>query len=152
MIATKPRDIRGGDFSYGERIALARVLRNESLTDYQRVRETIQVLHDIEVTPEEAAGLTEYVTEIIEGFCEWIEREANELNIPPTADEIQAGVDRFAEACGDMGNVVGLAEQFHCTFEEVYKRPYLEVFTIQKIHTERTKYERRLTEVYSRKK
>lgn len=145
------RDIKGGDFTYGERIALGRLLAQEK-SEYQLIKGVIEILHEVEITPDDALNLREYVATIIEDFGKWLERENTELHIEPTPEEVQAGVDKLSKACGDMGVVVSLAEKYQCSFEQVYKMPYVEVFTIQKVGVERQKFERRLNEVYRRKK
>lgn len=152
MITTKLRDIKAGDFTYGERIQLGRIMADQEMGDYERIRQVILCLHEIDCTPQTASELADYVQSIIEGFAFWVEQERQQLYIPPTPEEMQAGIDQLSKACGDMGNVVTLAEAFHCSFEEIYNKPYPEVFTIQKIHTERAKYERRLNQVYLKKR
>lgn len=151
MKDTKPRNIAEGEFTYGERIMLMRIMK-EDMGDYERIKEIIQLLHDIEPEPQDAVNLTEYVAQIIKDFGGWLEREQRELFIPPTPEEERAGIKQLSDACGDMGNVVTLAEEFKCSFEEVYKKPYPEVFTILKVRTERAKYERRLSKEMLRKK
>lgn len=145
------RDIKSGDFTYGERIALGRLLAQEK-SEYQLIKGVIEILHEVEITPDDALNLREYVATIIEDFGKWLERENTELHIEPTPEEVQAGVEQLSKACGDMGVVVSLAEKYQCSFEQVYKMPYVEVFTIQKVGVERQKFERRLNEVYRRKK
>lgn len=148
---TKPRNIKEGDMTYGERIELGRIMRNEDMSDYERIRQVVLCLHDIDVQPKEAAELAQYVLQVIEGLSFWVEQERQQLHIPPTPEETQAGIEEMGKAIGDLGNVVTLAEAFHCSFETIYKKPYTEVFAIQKVHTERAKYERRLNQVYIRK-
>lgn len=145
------RDIKSGAFTYGERIELERIIRAE-ISDYERIYEVVQCLHDVRIEPENAVALEPYVARVLTDIAEWIEREQKELYIPPTNEEIQAGIEEFAKACGTIGNVVSLAERFCCTFEEIYKRPYLEVYAILKVSAERTKFERRLNDVYRNKK
>lgn len=145
------RDIKGGAFTYGERIQFERILRAD-MSDYERINAVVECLHDIKIEPDNAVALTPYVERVLTDFVGWIEREHKELHIEPTKEELEAGVEDFSKACGDMGNVVSLAEKFQCTFEDVYKRPYLEVYAILKVGAERTKYERRLSKVYTKKK
>lgn len=145
------RDIKGGAFTYGERIQLEQILRAE-MGDYERISAVIECLHDIKIEPENAVALAPYVERVLLDFAEWIKREARELHIPPTNEEMEAGIEELSKKCGDMGNVVTLAERFQCTFEEIYKRSYLEIYAILKVGAERTKYERRLSQVYSKKK
>lgn len=142
------RDISEGDMTYGERIELGRIIKDQEMGDYQRIKEVVKCLYDVEVTPKEAVDLADHVEDILTDLVEWMKREHQAFYIEPTAEEVKANIQGLTKACGDMGDVVSLAESFHCTFEEVYKRPYLEIFTIHKVHAERTRYERRLSKVY----
>lgn len=146
------RKIAEGEFTYGERLELARILRDESMSEYSKAREIILCLHDIDMQPRELAELTPYIDKIVRDFGEWLEREHKAFYIPPTNEEKDAGIETLSKECGEMGNVVSLAEELHTTFEEVYKMPYLEYFARQKVHTERAKYERRLNKVYANKR
>lgn len=145
------RNVGTGDITYGERIQLEHILRAE-MGDYERIHAVIECLHDIDITPDNAVALAPYVERVLTDITGLIEREQKELYLPPTNEELEAGIEELAKACGEVGNTVNLAEKFQCTFEEIYKRPYLEIFAIQKVGVERTKYERRLNKVYSRKK
>lgn len=146
------RDISEGDLTYGERIELGRIVRDENMGDYQRIKEVCQCLYDVEVTPEQAVHLTDHVAKVLTDIIDWMKKEQQEFYIPPTPEEERARIQDLTKACGDMGDVVSLAESFQCSFEEVYNKPYLEIFTIHKVHAERTRYERRLNKVYQERK
>lgn len=134
---------------YGERIGLVRIMSDTTLSEFDKARETIKLLHDVDITPREASSIDGYIVRIIEGLNGWLAREKNECYVPPLPEQIQAGVEAMAKEVGDMGGVVSMAKQFGWTFEQVYKMPYMDVFTIWKVDAEREKYERRYHKVIS---
>lgn len=145
------RDIAGGQFNYGERIQLARIFKKEDQGPYTLIADVIECLHGTRPTAEEAWENRDYVIKVREDFIKWLQLEAEQLHIDPTPEEIQAGIDKLTEECGDMGTLVSLAEKFQCPFEQIYKMPYTDVFTILKVQTARAKFDRRLTEVYAKR-
>lgn len=145
------RDIEAGDFNYGERIQLARIFRNEDAGPYTTIADVIECLHDFRPTTDQAWELRDYVKEVHDAFAAWLQREATELYIEPTPEEVQAGINKLSEDCGDMGTLVSMAELFHLPFKQIYEMPYTDIFTIQKVQTARAKYDRRLADVYNKK-
>jgi len=151
----KKRDIEGGQFTFGERIMLGRIVEaytKEPCSDIELVKQVIEVLHDQQISDEGAAMLSGYTQKVLEAFLQWTRREAQECAVPQDNEAKQAGVDRLAEEIGDMGAVVDLAERFGWSFERVYKMPYLDVFTIWKVDAARAKFQKRLSEVLKRKR
>lgn len=146
----KERDIAGGNFTYGERIMLVRILTNDSLTDYEKTKQVIEVLHDTTLQPQELAFYAPYVAKVVQSINEWLKREQSECFVPPTPEQMQAGVEKFAEECGDMGGVVALAESRGWTFKQVLEMPYTDIFTIWKVEAAREKFDRRLSEQMKR--
>lgn len=134
---------------YGERIGLVRILSDTTLGEFGKAREIIKLLHDIDITPHDAASLDGYIVRIVQGLNAWLLREKNECYVPPLPEQMQAGIETMSKEIGDMGGVVAMAKQFCWTFEQVYKMPYTDVFTIWKVDAEREKYERRYHKIMS---
>lgn len=151
MLDIKKRDIGEGDMLYGERIELVRIISNPENTDLMKIKKIIKLLHDREITADEATLYVDYVTDIINGINGWLQREKEECYVPPTADQTNAGIDKLAEDVGDMGGVVQIANDRGWTFEQVMNLPYNEVFTIWKVQAANIKYERRFEELIKRK-
>lgn len=143
----KKRDIAGGDFLYGERIMLARIFQQKDIDDLERTKQIIEALHGFKPSNVVAAHLLPYALDICKAFLAWTEREEQECSVPPLPQATQAGVEQLTKEVGDMGNVVALAERFGFTFEQVYKMPYMDVFTIWKVDAAMAKYNRRLKKV-----
>lgn len=148
----KKRDIEAGQFNFGERIALGRIFREKNVPDIERTKQIIECLHNKKISTLQALRLLPYAIEVTKAFVAWIEREEKECTVPPLDEARQAGIDTLAQNCGDMASVVDFAERFGWSFEQVYKMPYMDVFTIWKIDAERGKYQRRLQNVLQRKK
>lgn len=150
MLSFTKRDIAAGDFKYGERIQLVRVLSKEDSTDLDKLVGIMQVLHDITPSVKEAATLTDYAKYVLEELNKWLMREQQECYVAPTSEQTQAGIDKLTAEIGDMGGVVAIAEARGWTFEQVYNLPYTEVFTIWKVGAARERYERRYNEILKR--
>lgn len=147
----KKRNIREGDFTYGERIRLVQILKEEERDDISRVQDIIECLHGKRVSARSAERLTPYAVEISTELIEWLKREEKECSVPPQADAIKAGAQEYAAEVGDMGAVVDLAERFGKSFADVYAMPYTEVFAIWKVDAARARYNRRLEQVMKNK-
>lgn len=149
--AIEERDIAAGDFTYGERIEMLRIFRNDELSDYEKTKQVIKLLHDITLEPQELAFYAPYCVKVVQGLNEWLTREQSECYVPPTDDMIAAGVDKLSADIGEMGGVVSLAEARGWSFEQVLKLPYMEVFAIWKVEAAREKYYRRYDQVIKNK-
>lgn len=147
----KERDIVAGDFTYGERIELVRILSNDDATDFEKTRDMIELLHDEKPTAEQLAMYAPYASRIAKGINEWLKREHQECYVEPTADQKDAGIEKYAQEVGEMGGIVYLAESRNWTFEQVLKLPYTEVFTIWKVEASRTRFDRRYSELLKRR-
>lgn len=147
----RKRDIAGGDMSYGEYIQLCRVLSQENADDIQICQQLIKTLHNKDIGVRAAKRLLPYAKEIAEGIIAWVQREKDECSVPPTNEQIAAGLDKLSKEVGDMGGVVAISQQMGMTFEQVYNLPYVEVFTLNKVESARIRYERRYTKVLERK-
>ena len=91
-------------------------------------------------------------------FSVWVSREMHRINrlfesthVEPTAEEVQAGIDKLS--FGPFGLVdyfalrMGIADH-----EEVMNTPWVRVFQCMRIDSEKVKFERRLRKVYENKK
>ncbi len=153
MLAIAKRDIAAGDFTFGERIQMGRIFdRSSQADDIERTKQLIECLHDKVIDDQEAENLLPYALEICDAYVNWRKREDSECYVPPQQEAQQAGVEQLAQEIGDMGGVVDMAERFGWSFEQVYKMPYLDVFTIWKVDAARAKFQRRLNKVLSKKK
>lgn len=147
----RKRDIAGGDFSFGERLQIVQLLRDEERDDIERARDILECLHGKRYSLRSTARLMPYVIEIAQSMIEWLKREQNECSAPIKPEAASAGAEQFAKEVGDMGSVVSLAERFGMSISEVYRMPYLEVFAIWKVDAARARFEQRLEQVIRRK-
>lgn len=143
----KKRDVRGGDILFGERIMLVRILSNSEINDVQRACEALECLHNRKFSLYEALRLMDYANEIRDAVEYWLEQEEKECAIEPSVEAKKADVDKLGREVGDMGSVVSLCDRFAMTPAEVYKLPYLDVFTIWKVDAAVARYNRRLEKV-----
>ena len=147
----RKRDIAGGDFTFGERLHIVQLLRDEERDDIERARDIIECLHNRRVSARSAARLMPYVVEIAEAMIEWLKREQNECSAPVKPEAIAAGAEQLTKEIGDMGAAVSLAERFGISLSDVYKMPYLEVFAIWRVDAAKARFEQRFEEVIKKK-
>ena len=153
MLALTKRNIAAGDFTFGERIAMGRIFdTSKEMTDIERTKQVIYCLHDKTIDDREAEQWHEYALEVCEAYVGWVNRENQECSVPPQEEAIRAGIEQCAKECGDMACVVDMAERFGYSFEQVYKMPYIDVFTIWKVDAARARFRRRLDDVLARKR
>ena len=146
----KKRDIMAGEMLFGERLELGHIMEQYAknpCSDIELTKQIILALHDQPVTDEGAAMLAKYAREVVDGYLAWKDRELKECMPPQEPEAVNAGVEQLAEEIGDHGAVVDLAERFGFTFEQVYKMPYKDVFTIWKVDAARARYRKRLDKV-----
>lgn len=147
----KERDIAAGDFTYGERIELVRILSNKDATDFEKTRSIIELLHNAKMNAVQLASHAEYVSRIVRDLNGWLEREKQECYVEPTDEQKEAGIEKMIEEVGEISGIVYLAELRGWTFEQVLKMPYNEVFSIWKVDAARERFERRYSNLLKRK-
>jgi hypothetical protein len=148
----RKRDIAGGQFTYGEYLRLVQIFSKDTLSDIEICKEVIECLHNKRVGLFSAIYLLPYCKEINEALLQWIEREKRECYVPPTSDQIAAGIDRMNKEIGVIGGVISIAEQFGWSFEHIYAMPYTDVFVINKRNAAVSRYQRREQQIIMRKR
>lgn len=144
-------DVQGGELTYGQRIALGRILERTDMDDVDRYKAIIRALHpDWEV--EFSVDTVSYALEIAKGIQFWVEIEAKRLKYTPTEEEIAARYDEVVKNVKELGVVSTLAEKFAKDPDIIYTWKYGKVFAMLYVDAERSRYARRLDKVRERKR
>lgn len=147
----RERNIAAGDMTYGEYIQLCTILRQEQLNDLCITQQIVELLHGRKVSLYRAIGLLPYAKRVNDAIVEWIKREEIECYVAPTQEQQEAGIEKMAKECGELGAIVSLSETYQCSFEDVLKMPYTDVFAINKVNAQRALFERRYNKVMEAK-
>lgn len=121
-------DIKGGQMTFGERIALGRIISGGQI-EVEQFKACMAVMcpgHKVKFTQEEMA----YWHEILVGIKYWVHREQKELKYNPTAEEVAAGIDQLTMKVGEMSTITALAEKFAKDPDEILLWKYGKIFNI----------------------
>lgn len=152
MFLSNKIDIRKGDLTYGQRLQLGEILSNQDLDEIQRLQAVFSCLY--ETTPHRTmiwAYIAEY-NRIIEGVQYWVEIESQLLHYEPTTEELQAGIEQYHKAVGDLSTLHSIAKAFGKDPDEVYNWKYSKVFGILLNDLESAKYQKRYAQIMQQKR
>lgn len=142
------RDIKGGDFTWGERIQLGKILADKDAPEMTKALNIIECLHGKDHPP--IYTLADYIEEIAEGLAFWVQQEQT-LYLEHSAEEMEAGYKQFSEAVGEMASIINVAKCYGKCPDEVLEWKYPTVFMHLKVEVESEKFNRRLQKVYEKK-
>lgn len=145
-------DIKTDDrFTYGMRIELGKLLADEARSDVEKFVGTFECLYGKRPKARDYSRLLGRFETIVNDLIYWLESEQRLLSTTPTADELAAGYRDFATRVGELGTVVRLSKDYGVFPNEVLKRPYSEIFSILYTDCELGKYEKRYSDLLSKK-
>lgn len=151
MLVMKKIDIKGGKFTYTQRIELGKIIASET-TDYDKFT---QILKCLNIRQSKSILLLGYFEEIIEGLQYWFERESVMLRYEPSMEEVAAGIQDYSKNIGDFGTVKSLAKAYNQDPDTILNWEYGKVFGILYTDLEEYKYNQRynreLEKKYARK-
>ena len=147
-----PIDVKGGEFTFAQRLELGSILAQKDKPEYEMFLEAIKCLYG-----REPVGRVEYRQaftlwqEAIEGLAFWVKVEAEQLKYHPTADENDAGIDRFSSEVGELGTVYSIAKAFGKDPDEILLWKYGKVFGYLRGQKAEADFQRRYQDVMKRK-
>lgn len=143
-------DIRQMRHTFGQHLELRKAVKAKDDTAVFAAVAAVITGHKVEPSEYDGA-LYKEVTECVKAFAEVEKVTGEKLSRPRTADEIAAGVDRLAEAVGDMGTIITLAKSFGQRPNDVLEWTYGEVFAALLVDKETSEYEVRMAKIRERK-
>lgn len=140
-------DIEGGDFTYGNRIALGQIFQDDSVSAYKRLKSAFRELYGYSARLLPLRARVRRFTAISRGVTAWIKKEQALLHYEPTADELAAGLEDFSKRVGDINTPNALARKYGCDPEVILGWSYAKVFGILWSDLEDAKYQRKLNKI-----
>lgn len=139
-------DVRGGEFTFGNRIEVGRVMSDAKLTDLERLRGVMTELVPGWKLVNAQRDLLYYL-DVMEVVQQWAEREKKFLHREPSDLQKRAGVARFSERFGQFPTLIALAERFKLDPDTILDWRYAKVFNILVEDLERSEYLTRLSKL-----
>ncbi len=140
-------DIEGGEFTYGNRIALGAILSDESRSEYQRLKAAFRELYGYSCRLLPLGLRMRLFDRLVAGLTAWIRREEELLHYEPTAEEVAAGVGELTRRVGHFATLKALAKAYGRDPDEVLGWDYAKVFGILQTDLEEHKFEERYAKV-----
>lgn len=159
-------NVSDGKISYGDMVTLGRILDAESARaekgegdEVETIKALIRTLHP-GAQPSINATNAVYAAAIARGVRFWREQENLKLKYKPSDEEKQAGYEALAEVTGPTGVAITIAEKFGVAAgpgnkvgpDAVFDWPYAVVFKVLHTDLERSKFQKRLNEIYEKKR
>lgn len=145
----KKIDIKGGEFTWGQRIALGQIVSDQTKTEYDIANDILECLHGPD--HDDVYKCADYLEEIADGLAYWVKKEQEELALEHSAEELEAGYRQFSESVGNMASIISVAKAYGQNPEEVLNWKYATIFMHLKVEVESEKFNRRLQKVYEKK-
>lgn len=153
-------DVRAGRATYGDMVALGRILDAEAKkvadgtgSDVEVIKSIILVLHP-GTRPAINYTNVKYAAEVAKAVRHWREQEDAKLKYTPSDEEKLAGYDALVAATGPTGVASTIAEKFGAAGgpDDVFRWPYASVFMTLYIDLERYKFQKRLSDMREAKR
>lgn len=143
----KKIDIKGGKFTFNQRIELGNIIKSSG-SDFDKCVKVLKCLYG---NLPAAALRLKYFEEIMDGLQYWFEQEKTLLKYDPTADEMAAGIRDYSQKVGDFGTVKSLAKAYNQDPDMILNWEYGKVFGILYTDLEEYKYNQRFNKVLESK-
>ena len=127
-------DIAGGAFTYGNRIALGDIFRDDSRSTYQKMRDAFVELYGWSPRLLPIGRRVKALRRVVDEFKGWLEKEQQLLTFEPEPDQITAGIKELAKAYSQDP-------------DDILRWEYSKVFGILFTDLEEYKYEKRYNKV-----
>lgn len=141
-----------GTFTYGQRIGVGEILRNEDASEYQRLKDCWKELYGWPARLMPPKMRVARLNRMLEGIKYWVELEAQTLKYDPTPEQERAGIKNMFAQVGHMGTVKALAEKFGKDPDIVLGWEWAKVYGILHADLKEYEYEQRYTRIMSSKK
>lgn len=143
-------DLRGGHFTYGNRIAIGMIFADAKASEYQKLKAAHKELYGYSCRWLPMTQRRKRLDEIVQAMIYWVEQEKTALDYTPTAEEQAAGIAQFNSEVGPMGTIKALAKAYSQDPDDVLKWDYAKVFEILRTDLAEVKYNRRFSAVARR--
>lgn len=144
-------DIIGGEFTYGNRIAIGNIFGDEKKGIYRRLKEAHSEIYGYSCRWLPKRWRYKRLTAMAEGIRFWVEQEQAKLNYTPTADELAAGIEELGKKVGALSTIKSLAKTFATDPDVILRWPYSKVFGFLHLELQESNFNRRFSAVIKNK-
>lgn len=141
-----PIDFKAGEFTYGQRIELSKILADPSTPEARKFIQALECAYPGAEVEFSTQWLREF-ERLIDGVRFWADKEETMLHYDPTADEIAAGINDMTKRVGPMSTVIALASKFSQDPDAILEWKYAKVFGLLFADLESYKFQRRYSKV-----
>lgn len=141
-----------GEFTYAQRIELAEVLKNDSLSEYQKMKAAWRVLYGWSARWMNPWRRVKAFGRMLNGLQFWVKLERENLKYEPTPEELRAGLQRLSEQVGEMGTIKALAEKFGVDPDVILTWHWAKVYGLLYADLKESEYQRRMLDQIQRRK
>lgn len=142
---------REGEFSYGQRIAISRIWREE-LREYEKLKLVWKELYGYDCRVIPVRKRVRLLLGLADGLRYWFDLEQRTLATEPTQEQLRAGIRELSEKIGDMGTVTAIAKDYGVDPDVVLTWQWGKVYGILLTDVEQYRYEKKLSDIMSKKR
>lgn len=140
-------DLEGGEFTYGNRIALGEIFSDENRSEYQRLGAAFRELYGYSCRVLPIRLRLRAFERIVTGMTGWVGKEQEMLHYEPSADELAAGIRELSRRVGSFSTIKALAKSYGRDPDEILQWDYAKIFGILYTDLEEHKFEEKYAKV-----
>jgi len=148
-ILDNPIDIKNGDLTYGNYIAIKKLIQNNK-DEVATITGIIKELYDYELQTNDFMLIVPFIEKIIADMVYWQEQENEMLRYEPTTEEIRAGITDYSKKVGDLATIKSIAKEYAQDPDNVLKWKWAKVFGILYTDLESFKFQKKYTSIISK--
>lgn len=139
--------MEGGEFTYGNRIALGDIFAEEGKTEYQKLKAAFHEVYGYSCRLVPLRRRLAMLNDIAQGLLSWVEKEQKLLHYKPSPNELAAGIKELSERVGSMSTIKAIAKAYGRDPDEVLQWSYSKVFGILFTDLEEFNYQTRYNKI-----
>lgn len=141
-----------GEFTYAQRIELAEVFKNDSLSEYQKMKAAWRVLYGWSARWMNPWRRVKAFGRMLNGLLFWVKLERKNLKYEPTPEELRAGLQRLNEQVGEMVTIKALAEKFGVDPDVILTWHWAKAYGLLYADLKEAEYQRRMLDQIKHRK
>lgn len=145
-------DYEGGAFTYGNRIAVAHICQDTTISEYAKMKACWHELYGWNARLLPLPWRVRELERMMRGLAHWAEVEQQTLKYEPTPEELRAGIKDYSDAVGDMGTIKAMAKAYAQDPDTVLGWSWGKVYGILLTDLEEYRFGERLRKQYEKRK
>ena len=148
----KEIDVKGGDLTYGQRLELGSILANvDKREEFELFLDTMECLYGRKPEDDEIKKCIPLFKSALDGINFWIKAESEYLKYESTAEEKEAGVEKYIKSAGEISTVYSIAKDFCKDPDEILGWKYGKVFGYLRKQKADSDFQKRYNNVLTKK-